>query len=190
MISNTRLNLAKNQAKTKQHPEVELLLFENYLLFSSMLSSKTSIRYSKNVRKNKCEYLNETISWLIILKRSEEIKNRWHRYDINQTSLNEYAKYKICLSIMMIMCKKQHLSNIWSWIYGTVKQKLKLNWKKAFLRNEACNHNLLCNLVNVKYSWGHPSSSVLWIKILLTESNQTNSYCQHGTARLNIDFGL
>ena len=122
LISNTRLNLAKNQAKTKQHPEVELLLFENYLLFSSMLSSKTIIRCSKNVQKNKCVYLNETISWLIILKRSGEIKNRWHRYDINQTSLNEYAKYKICLSIMMVMCKKQHLSKIWSWIYGTVKQ--------------------------------------------------------------------
>ena len=122
LISNTRLNLAKNQAKTKQHPEVELLLFENYLLFSSMLSSKTSIRYSKNVQINKCVYLNETISWLIILKRSGEIKNRWHRYDINQTSLNEYAKSKMCLSIMMVMCKKQHLSNIWSWIYGTVKQ--------------------------------------------------------------------
>ena len=29
-ISNTMLKLAKNQAKVKQHPEAELLLFENY----------------------------------------------------------------------------------------------------------------------------------------------------------------
>ena len=31
-ISNTRLKLAKNQAKAKQHPEAEVLLFENYSL--------------------------------------------------------------------------------------------------------------------------------------------------------------
>ena len=37
---NTKLKLAKNEAKAKQHPETELLLFENYSLSSSMLSSK------------------------------------------------------------------------------------------------------------------------------------------------------
>ena len=37
----------KNQAKAKQHPEAELLLFENYLLSSSKLSSKNNRRYSK-----------------------------------------------------------------------------------------------------------------------------------------------
>ena len=31
-ISNARLKLAKNQATTKQHPETEILLFENYSL--------------------------------------------------------------------------------------------------------------------------------------------------------------
>ena len=41
-MSNTRLKLAKNQAKSKQHPEAELILFENYShlllnLFSSVL---------------------------------------------------------------------------------------------------------------------------------------------------------
>ena len=58
------MKLAKNQAKAKQHPEPELLLFENYLLSSSRLSFKTNIRYSKNVLKTSvsvlmglCEYL-------------------------------------------------------------------------------------------------------------------------------------
>ena len=37
-IRNARLKLTKDQAKTKQHPEAELLLFENYWLFSSTLS--------------------------------------------------------------------------------------------------------------------------------------------------------
>ena len=38
-ISHTRLKLAKNQVKAKQHPEARLLLFENYSLASSTLSS-------------------------------------------------------------------------------------------------------------------------------------------------------
>ena len=41
------MKLVKNQAKAKQHPETELLVLENYSLFSSMLSSKNNSRYSK-----------------------------------------------------------------------------------------------------------------------------------------------
>ena len=41
-ISNARLKLAKNQANAKQHPEAELLLFENY-----SQPSKTNRTYSK-----------------------------------------------------------------------------------------------------------------------------------------------
>ena len=47
-MSNTRLKLVKNQAKDKQE-EAKLLLFENYLLSSSALSSKINRSYSKNV---------------------------------------------------------------------------------------------------------------------------------------------
>ena len=39
-ITNTRVKLAKNQAKAKQQREAELLLSENYVLPSSTLSSK------------------------------------------------------------------------------------------------------------------------------------------------------
>ena len=46
-ISNVRLKLAKNQADAKQHPEAELLLFENYLHSSSTLSSKNSRSFIK-----------------------------------------------------------------------------------------------------------------------------------------------
>ena len=45
-VSNARLKLAKNQAKAKQHPEAELLLFENYSLSSSTLSTKNNRRHS------------------------------------------------------------------------------------------------------------------------------------------------
>ena len=51
-IGNTRLGLAKSQAKAKQFPEAEL--FENYSLSSSMLSSKTNMRHSKKCAKSNC----------------------------------------------------------------------------------------------------------------------------------------
>ena len=57
-ISNARLKLAKNQVKAKQHPETELLLFENKSHSSSKLSSKNN---SKKCKKNKCICFNEVI---------------------------------------------------------------------------------------------------------------------------------
>ena len=50
-ISNAKLKLAKNQAKAKQHPEAELLLFENYWISWSTLSSKIIKAILKNVQK-------------------------------------------------------------------------------------------------------------------------------------------
>ena len=44
--SNARLKLVENQAKAKEHPEGELLLFENYSVSSSTLSSKNNRRSS------------------------------------------------------------------------------------------------------------------------------------------------
>ena len=45
------------------------------------------------------------------------MKNRSHRTDIDRPRPrhgHKYSKYKMCLSIMMVTCIKQHLSNIWS----------------------------------------------------------------------------
>ena len=44
LINNARLKFAKNQAKAKEHPEAELLLFENYSL---SLTTLLSINNSK-----------------------------------------------------------------------------------------------------------------------------------------------
>ena len=46
-MSNAGLKSAKNQAHAKQHPEAELLLFENYSPSSSTLTSKNYRTYSK-----------------------------------------------------------------------------------------------------------------------------------------------
>ena len=78
---------------------LESLLFENYSLSSSMLSPETSVSVLMRL-------------WLIIMK----MRNGSHRYDIDTTKpryRHKYTIYKICLSMMMIMCNKQHLSNIW-----------------------------------------------------------------------------
>ena len=43
-----------------------------------------------------------------------KIKNRSQSYDINRTRPrheSKYTKYKMCFSIMMVICMKQHLSN-------------------------------------------------------------------------------
>ena len=44
-----------------------------------------------------------------------KMRNRSNRYDINITRPRqgyEYTKYKIFLSMMMVMCNKQHLRNM------------------------------------------------------------------------------
>ena len=49
-----------------------------------------------------------------------KMKNRSHRYDINRPRSrhgHKYSKYKKCLSMMMLICIKQHLSNIWSSVH-------------------------------------------------------------------------
>ena len=113
-ISNTRLKLAKNQANAKQHPQAELLPFENYSHSTSTLSSKNDWTYPKNKQKNKCVCIHEVIR-LIILKMKMKKKNRSHRYDIKKPRSrhgHKYSKYKTCLGMIMIICIKQHLSNI------------------------------------------------------------------------------
>ena len=43
-----------------------------------------------------------------------KMKNKSHRYDINKPrsrQRHKYGKYKKCLSMMMLICIKQHLRN-------------------------------------------------------------------------------
>ena len=49
------------------------------------------------------------------MKMRLNMKNRSNRYDINRPRRrhgHKYTKYKIYLDIMMVICIKQHLSNI------------------------------------------------------------------------------
>ena len=64
------------------------------------------------------------------------MKRKSKRYDLNRSGPrhgHKYTKYEMCLSIMMIICIKQHLSNIWSSIHGKFKQHWDWVEKKALL---------------------------------------------------------
>ena len=70
------------------------------------------------------------------MKMKMKIKNRSHRYNVNRHRDN-YSKYKKCLSIMMFICIKEHLSNICSLIHeklSNTEAELKkvLRLKKKF----------------------------------------------------------
>ena len=60
-VSKTKLKLAKNKTNAKHHPEAAFLLFENHLLFSSILWSKSNLRYSQKCAKNKGVCFNKII---------------------------------------------------------------------------------------------------------------------------------
>ena len=65
-----------------------------------------------------------------------KVKNRIRRYYINRPKPrhgHKYTKYKICLSIIMVLCIEQHLSNICSSIHEKVKQHWGWVEKKRWL---------------------------------------------------------
>ena len=70
-LSNIRLKLEKNQAKSKQHPEAELLLFEYYILSSFMLFSKSNMR---NVQK--ISFNDITVMKIIIIMQVNYDENK------------------------------------------------------------------------------------------------------------------
>ena len=109
-ISNARLKLVKNYAKAKQHPEAELLIFENCSYFSSENNWTYSEKYT---REQMCLY-----SWDRTINHNENEdeneKNKSHRYDINRPRSShghKYSKYKKRLTMIMFICIKQHISN-------------------------------------------------------------------------------
>ena len=64
------------------------------------------------------------------------MKNRSYRYKINRIRLRhgcEYTKYKMCLGMMMVMCNKPRLSNVWALIHEKTKRHWDLGEKKRCL---------------------------------------------------------
>ena len=78
------------------------------------------------------------------LKMKLKMKNRSQRYYLNRPRPRHghiYTKYKMCLNIMIGICTKQHLSNIWS----SINEKIKQHWvEKGVAYEKACSRN--CHL--------------------------------------------
>ena len=89
------MKLAKNQAKAKQHPEVELILFENYsLLVSKSYLPKIAGDILKNIQKTSVS----VIMRLLTMKMRRKMRNRSHVYNINGPRPMhglKYTKYKM-----------------------------------------------------------------------------------------------
>ena len=67
------------------------------------------------------------VIWLIAVKIRLKMKSRSERYSTNRPRPrhgHKYTKYKMCSSIIMVTCTKQHLSNILSSIHEIVKGAL------------------------------------------------------------------
>ena len=71
-----------------------------------------------------------------------KMKNISHRYDINRPRPrhdgHKCAKYKMCFSIFVVLCIKQHQSNAWTSIHEKVKQHWVWVEKVHCLQKEAC----------------------------------------------------
>ena len=83
-----------------------------------------AIIYSKKCPKSKCICFNEVIR-LMTIKIKVTMKSRIYIYNINWSRPwhgHKHTKCKMCLSIMMVIRIKQHLSNIWSSMHEEVKQ--------------------------------------------------------------------
>ena len=68
----------------------------------------------KNKQNNKCVCIHE-IMRLIIMEMKMKKKNRSHKHDVNRPRFkhgHKCSKYKKCLSMIMLVCIKQHLSKI------------------------------------------------------------------------------
>ena len=118
-----------------------------YLKIIHVLHAKMIEHILENKQKNKCIWIHE-IMQLIIIKIKMKLKNRSHRYDINSHRSrhgHEYRKYKKCLTMVMLVCIKQHLSNIWSSIHGKVKQHWGWVEKKCCLLKKSMYLKMLIN---------------------------------------------
>ena len=131
--SNARLKLAKNHADANQHLEAELWYLKINCFLYLRYQSRIIWHILKNKQKNKRVCINGII-WLIIRKMKMKKKKISHKHNINKRSSKHGRKYSKCkkfLSIMKLICIKQHLSNIWSSVHE--KATTRLSWKNRSL---------------------------------------------------------
>ena len=85
---------------------------------------------------------------------------------------------------MMLLCIKQHLSNIWDFIHENVKATLRLSWKKAllvkkrvFVSNILARNNKKSSFVSVQTQFSLSLSKYI---ISLLSAGQSERYDTKG----------
>ena len=95
----------------------------------------------KSKRKSKCVCIHE-IRQLNIMKMTMKMKKRSRRFDINRPRCRhgrKYSKYIMFLIMMMVICIKQHLSDIWSSIHDKTKlSNTEAELKKSVAHKKVC----------------------------------------------------
>ena len=97
--------------KMQQLSQIVTILLQNATVITKCDVYYKLRQYNK---QSKIVCIHEIIR-LIIMKIKMEMKNRLHRNDINRPrsrNKHKYSKYKNCLSMMMLTCTRQQLSNI------------------------------------------------------------------------------
>ena len=109
-VKKSRLKLAKNKTKAKQHPEAETETIYQTKIIGNIL---------KRVQKILCLFM------INYNRNKVENENRSYRYERNRPCHrheHKYTKCNMCVSMVMIICTKQYLSNIVSSDHEKVKQ--------------------------------------------------------------------
>lgn len=118
------MKLAKNQANSNNALQLNFSYLKLTHIIYQRYHPKVIRHLLKNKRKNKCGCIHE-ITRLIVMKMMLKMKKRWHRFNIyrpRSRNNSKYSKYKKSLTVMMLSCIKQHLSNIQSSIQKKVEQ--------------------------------------------------------------------
>ena len=131
-------HILKNKQKNKFvyiHEITRLIIMK-----MEMKLENRSHRYVIN-RPTSRHGLHDEITRLITMKMEMKLENRSHRYVINRPTSRhgrKYSKYITCLTVMMLIFVKRHLSNIWSLVHEKLAT-LRLSWKKALvIQEKAC----------------------------------------------------
>ena len=134
-MSNARLKLTKIKKMLSNTLRPNFWLFKIIRILHPLCQSRIIGNIPKNKEKNKRISMHEIIR-LIIMEMKMKIEKWSHRYDINRPRSrhgHKYSKYKKCLSIMMLICIKKQLSNIWNSVHEKVKQYWDLVQKRRCL---------------------------------------------------------
>ena len=123
-ISNTRVKLAKTEANAKQHSEDVIWKF--FTFSTHVIRQKYNFFILKSNQKNKCVCVQE-MTCIIIMKRMKNGPRRYHISKPRWRHRHIYSEFKKCLSMVILICIKQHLMLNWWKGWST----LRLSWKKT-----------------------------------------------------------